>query len=114
MPGFLDKLWGPLNIAVPIIETVIKAKAAQKAAQTVQAGQNEAIKTITSGAQPILDLQRDVFGYQQQLFKPYYEYGTGAMTLLGDLMGVKPSTMPTFSPTGTTGAGAGTGAPLPT
>jgi len=103
---WLPYIFGGARIVGSALNSIDQNNRTQSAVDTVTRGQLAALNAELAASQQGIDLQKQIFSYQQQLMQPWYSYGAGAVTTLGDLMGVKPAAMPTLDlsiagPTGT-------------
>lgn|SRR5262245_5686782 len=114
MPSLTDFLFGPgIGIAGSVVDAILRHRAVNKTADILQQGSQQSTQAIVNAANQGVDINKALFDYQSQLMKPYYEYGTGAMQTLGNLMGVKPATMPPMTWPANPNAPGAPGPPAP-
>lgn len=100
----LNTVWGG---AADIIDTIIRDKALNQAADTQSAAAERAAQIIAESEQQALDFQKQQYAQSRSDLKPWLAYGTSAVNTLGNLMGLKPADIPDIA---LTGSGTGTGA----
>lgn len=98
-------LIGGLSAAGSIGAGAIGASAASNAASTQANAADYAANLQAQQAQEALQFQEEVYGNQQQNIAPWLNMGKGALSTLGELLGITPATTGTGTATPATGPG---------